>query len=59
MADTIELALKYHSAGELQKAEAIYQQLLQIDPNNSDALHLLGVIAHQVGNNDAALDLIT
>ncbi len=55
----IEDALQHHSAGRLSKAEAIYQQILQTDPEHPDALHLLGVIANQVGRNDIAVDLIT
>ncbi len=55
----IDLALQHHNAGRLSQAESIYQQILQSDPNQPDALHLLGVIAHQVGKNDTAVDLIT
>lgn len=54
----IDLARQHHTAGDLLKAESIYQQILQADPNQHVALHLLGVIAHQVGKNDIAVDLI-
>ena len=55
----ISLAVQHHQAGELAKAEGIYQQILQVDPKQPTALHLLGVVAHQVGKNDIAVDLIT
>ena len=55
---SLELAVRHHNAGDLAKAEGIYQQVLQADPNQPIALHLLGVIAHQVGKNDVAVDLI-
>ncbi len=55
----LDLALEHHSAGRLNEAENVYRQILQSDPNQPDALHLLGVIAHQVGKNDIAVDLIT
>ena len=55
----LELALQHHTAGDLAKAEKIYQKILETDPNQAEALHLLGVIAHQKGNNDIAVDLIT
>ena len=55
----LDLAVQHHAAGDLGKAEGIYQQVLQTDPSQPVALHLLGVIAHQVGNNDVAVDLIT
>ena len=55
----LDVALRHHTAGRLPQAETIYQQILQADPNQPVALHLLGVIAHQRGKNDTAVDLIT
>ena len=55
----IDLAVQHHIAGDLPKAEGIYQQILQANPNQPIALNLLGVIAQQVGKNDIAADLIT
>ena len=51
-------ALQYHQSGQLQKAEEIYRKILELNPEHSDSLHLLGVIANQVGNNDMAVRLI-
>ena len=48
--------MQHHGAGELSKAEGIYQEILKADPNQPAALHLLGVIAHQTGNNDIAVE---
>ena len=56
---TLDLALGHHGAGRLPQAKKIYQQILQADPNHPVALHLLGVVATQVGKNDIAVDLIT
>ena len=55
----IDRAVQHHNAGRLPEAESIYQQILQADPNQPVALHLLGVIAHQMGKYDIAVDLIT
>ena len=55
----IDLALQHHAADRLPQAESIYQQILQADPSQPIAMHLLGVIAHQAGKNDIAVDLIT
>lgn len=51
-------ALRHHQAGRLNEAERLYRQVLQIDSNHADALHMLGVLALQSGHIDAALDLI-
>jgi protein O-GlcNAc transferase len=55
---TFDLALQHHRAGRLADAEALYRQILAIQPNHADALHLLGVIAHQVGRHDLAVEWI-
>jgi predicted TPR repeat methyltransferase/predicted negative regulator of RcsB-dependent stress response len=55
----IQLAIQHHQAGHLLKAEAIYQQVLQIQPRHPDALHLLGLTNHQMGKNDQAYALIS
>lgn len=51
-------ALLNHQAGRLGEAERCYREILAIDAHHSDALHLLGVLAHQVGENDKAVELI-
>src|SRR5439155_15624617 len=51
-------AVQHHQRGELQQAEGIYRQILAIQPNNAQATHLLGVVAHQLGRNDVALELM-
>ncbi|MDH3704166.1 MAG: tetratricopeptide repeat protein, partial [Alphaproteobacteria bacterium] len=55
----LKLAVRHHGAGRLPQAEALYQQILQAEPENAVALHLLGVIAHMRGDNETAHDLIT
>jgi predicted O-linked N-acetylglucosamine transferase (SPINDLY family) len=50
--------MQYHQAGNLQQAEQLYRQILQADPRHADALHLLGVIACQVGRHDLGLEYI-
>ena len=57
--EAIDLGVAHHNAGELPRAEGIYNQILEADPNQPVPLHLLGVIAHQTGNNEKAVELIT
>ena len=54
----LQKAIQYHESGQLQKAESRYRKILRTDPNQPDALHLLGVIAYQNGNHDEAAHLI-
>jgi protein O-GlcNAc transferase len=58
VARAIQAGIERHQAGRLAEAEQIYRQVLEIDPANADALHLLGVIASQNGNAAAAVQLI-
>jgi Flp pilus assembly protein TadD/SAM-dependent methyltransferase len=51
-------ARSHHRAGQLPQAEALYRRVLAIDPNHDDALHRLGILAHQIGRSDAAAELI-
>ena len=51
-------AVRYHQNGRLAEAEGVYRRVLSADPRHADSLHLLGLIAHQAGRNDAAVDLI-
>ena len=50
--------LDLHQRGNLAEAEQIYRQILAIEPAHSDALHLLGTLAQQVGRSDIAAKLI-
>jgi predicted O-linked N-acetylglucosamine transferase (SPINDLY family) len=58
MRHELQVALEHHKAGRLAEAEQLYRQVLEQEPGNAEALHFLGVLAHQVGRNDAAIELI-
>ena len=51
-------ALQAHQAGHPRDAESLYRQFLVIEPDHADATHLLGLIAHQLGRHEAAIELI-
>jgi tetratricopeptide (TPR) repeat protein len=59
MPDDLLTALEHHQKGQLDQAAPIYESLIAHDPNHADALHLLGVLAHQSGDNLRAAELIT
>lgn len=58
ISEALALAVRQHQAGQLQAAEQIYRQILSVEPNHAEALHLLGVIASQVGQNEIAIEYI-
>ena len=53
--EMLAIAVQHHQGGRLQAAEQIYRQILALQPNHADAMHLLGVIASQMGRPDDAL----
>lgn len=57
--EAIDFAFEHHSAGRLTEAESVYKHILEVNPEQHIALHLLGVIAYQVGNDAAAIDLMS
>jgi predicted O-linked N-acetylglucosamine transferase (SPINDLY family) len=56
--DLLAAGLRHHQSGQLQQAEQAYRQILQANPHHADALHLLGLVAFQVGRHDVAINLI-
>jgi len=54
----IDVALEHHQAGRLAEAEAMYRKVLSTNPNHPMALHYLGLVAHQMGDADVAVELI-
>ncbi len=58
-AETIKIADQYYTDGDVQQAEQLYQLILQNQPDNASAFHMLGVIAHQRGDNHLAVDLLS
>jgi protein O-GlcNAc transferase len=56
--EVLATALAHHRRGEIGQAEALYKFILARQPRNPDALHLLGMAAHQSGRHMEALALI-
>ena len=54
----LAIAIQHHQAGRLRTAEEIYRRIIQADPNQADAIHLLGAIAHQTGKHEVAVEYI-
>jgi tetratricopeptide (TPR) repeat protein len=57
-ADTFGTALDLHRRGRIEAAAARYAEVLRDSPGHRDALHMLGVALHQLGQHDQALGFI-
>src|SRR5271170_6115160 len=57
--DAMLLGLERHKTGRLAEAEAIYRQVLTLDPRHPDALNLLGILLGDSGRLEPAVELIT
>lgn len=51
-------AQRAHAEGRLAQAQAIYATILEKDPNNPEAIHFQGLLSHQTGQTQLALNLI-
>ena len=58
VSEFLDKAMEHHQNGAITKAEKYYKRVLKINPNHVDALHLSGVIAHQLGRTLRAIKLI-
>jgi tetratricopeptide (TPR) repeat protein len=58
---TIEItkATDLFIAGDVIASGELCNRILALDPENSDALHILGMIAHRQGDNNVAIAFIT
>lgn len=54
----LELANQHRQSGRLKEAEAAYRKILLADPNQPDALHLLGLVVYQLGERKKAVELL-
>jgi tetratricopeptide (TPR) repeat protein len=56
--ELLQAGVTHHRAGRLAEAEMHYRRVLATAPDRADALHLLGVVAYQVGFHAIAIELI-
>ena len=55
---SLQSAFDYFQAGNLQQAENICREILKVQSDNADALHLLGLINYQLKNYDLTIKYI-
>lgn len=55
LASKFRLAHTFHQQGDFARAQSIYQEIIEIEPNHFETLNLLGVIAGQTRNLQQAV----
>lgn len=55
---SLQSALRAHQKGQLGPAESLYRSVLSEEPDNHEALHLLGVVLLQSGDEENAEPLL-
>lgn len=58
LSELMQSAVRHHGKGELAEAKAIYEQVLEKWPENSEAMNLLGAVRFQMGEREAGLQLL-
>lgn len=56
--ETLAQAVVHHQNGRLAEARPLYERVLRHAPDQSDALHLLGLLTAQTGDPDSGIALI-
>ncbi len=59
IAEALQSGLVYQRAGQLEQAEQVYRQILQVDPSHIEARRWLGVVAYRRGKNGLAVDCLS
>lgn len=57
--EVLRLGVEDHQAGRIDRAEARYRQILELEPDHAAANHYLGIAAHQTGRSNRAVQLIS
>lgn len=58
MPESFQAAVEHHQAGRFREAAEVYRAILDANPMDADALHLLGVVQLQTGDFENAADSI-
>ena len=57
--EALAAAVRHHQSGQLAAAARIYRRIIEIAPDQTDALHLLGLVVRRAGQAGGALRLLS
>ncbi|MGH8665104.1 MAG: tetratricopeptide repeat protein [Burkholderiales bacterium] len=56
--EALQAAMGLHRGGQFDEAQALYERILEAQPENADALHFLGLLMRQRSRHAEALELM-
>ncbi|WP_247892579.1 tetratricopeptide repeat protein [Azospirillum sp. Sh1] len=56
--EALAAAVRHHQSGQIAVAARIYRRIIEIAPDQTDALHLMGLAVRRAGQGGAALRLL-
>ncbi len=56
---TLDRAQRLHLAGQFREAEAVYREMLALDPADATSRHLLGLLLYQQGRQAEGIELVS
>ena len=56
--EALAAAVRHHQSGQIAVAARIYRRIIEIAPDQTDALHLMGLAVRRIGQGGAALRLL-
>ncbi len=56
--EALRVAMQMHQQGSLEEAQALYAKVLEVEPDNPDVLHFLGVLNHQIGESAKGISML-
>jgi tetratricopeptide (TPR) repeat protein len=56
--EALAAAVRHHQAGQIDVAARIYRRILELVPDHTDALHLMGLATRRSGQTNTALRLL-
>jgi Flp pilus assembly protein TadD len=56
--DALKMAMGLHRDGRWDGAQTLYRRLLELQPDDPNVMHFLGMLLHQRGQREEALPLL-